>query len=443
MSEEELDKFVEETVGNDIKIPKIEIVSVEDISVDGVNPNKMDTKKFEALKKNIEKYGFLNPVITNKDLLIADGEHRFLAAKELGMKDIPVFRLDVSDVDRRILRQVLNKLHGEHDKRLDFEEFKNLMENNALNLLEGLLGSEDKYLVQFVAGMQKDGLNPDEVPDVISGSAGGVDGVKVVKGDVWKLGDHVLLCGDATELDAVNKLVGDQRVDMVFTDPPYNINYDHSKKSIGVHGKETVAKHNIIKNDSMSSEDFKEFVRKFLDNLFLVNKGAFYICMSNKELPNLINKFQEAGGHWSSTIIWNKNHFTLGAQDYQRKYEPILYGFKENIEPTYEPILYGWPEGNEHYFNGDRTQSDVWDVEKPVKNDLHPTMKPVALIERAIVNSTKPEMIVLDLFGGSGSTMIAAERLNRKCLMMELDEHFCEVIIARWQNLTNKKAEKL
>ena len=177
--------------------------------------------------------------------------------------------------------------------------------------------------------------------------------------------------------------------------------------------------------------------------MFAVNKGVYYVCMSNKELPTLMTLFEELGGHWSSTIIWNKNSFVLGRSDYQRKYEPILYGFKEDIESTYEPILYGWVEGAEHYYNGDRGQSDVWDIEKPAKNDLHPTMKPVVLVERALVNSTKPGMNVLDLFGGSGSTLIACEHLNRNCFMMEMDPHYCSVIIERWQRVTGKAAEKV
>ena len=437
LTREDLDKFEEEVLSEsvNINVHEIELVSVDDVSIDGLNPNKMNTKQFEALKENIKKYGFLNPVICNKDLLVADGEHRFLAAKELGMEKVPVFRLDVKEVDRRILRQVLNKLHGDHDKRLDFEEFKYLMDNNALNSLQDLLGAEDSYLVQFVAGMHKPDLNPDVIPEISESTSGVGLEFKVSKGDLIKLGDHYLLCGDATVEEDVKRLVGESTVDMVFTDPPYNVNYEQFSKK----GKKEAK----IDNDNMNKEQFIEFLKASVGNMFKVNKGTFYICMSNKELTSLMNVFEELGGHWSSTIIWNKSSFVLGRSDYHRKYEPILYGFKEDINSDYEPILYGWVEGEDHYFNGDRSQSDVWDIEKPVKNDLHPTMKPVALCERAITNSTKPGMTVLDLFGGSGSTLIAAERMNRKCLMMELDTHFCEVIIARWQNMTGLTVEKI
>jgi DNA modification methylase len=444
MSVDELNKFEEDVLGVDVAVPAVELVKVDDIKLDGFNPNKMESKQFTALKENIKKFGFIVPLITNKDLVVADGEHRFLAAKDLGMKEVPVFRLDVSEVDRRILRQVLNKLKGEHDKRLDFEEFKFLFDNNALNSLESYLGSEDKFLVQFVAGLQKPNLNPDVVPDLSMGSVGGVsDVVKVEKGDLWKLGDHFLLCGDATKEEDIKRLVGDLKVDMVFTDPPYNISYNHNKKWDGVHNRKPLVQHMTILNDSMSSEDFKVFMEASLRNMFLVNRGSFYVCMSNKEWPNVMSIFESLGGHWSSTIIWNKSSFVLGRQDYQRKYEPILYGFAEPLDSDFTPILYGWPEGSDHYYNGDRGQSDVWDIDKPMVNDLHPTMKPVALIERAVTNSTRPGMVVLDCFGGSGSTLIACERLSRKCLMLELDENFCSVIIHRWQNLTNKRAEKV
>jgi DNA modification methylase len=446
MSADELNKFEEDVLGVDVAMPAVELVKVDDIKLDGFNPNKMESKQFTALKENIKKFGFIVPLITNKDLVVADGEHRFLAAKDLGMKEVPVFRLDVSEVDRRILRQVLNKLKGEHDKRLDFEEFKFLFDNNALNSLESYLGSEDKFLVQFVAGLQKPNLNPDVVPDLSMGSVGGVsEVVKVEKGDLWKLGDHFLLCGDATSEEDVKRLVGDLKVDMVFTDPPYNVNYSQYKfgHKNTKDRLEKIGNDGTILNDSMSPEKFKVFLESSLRNMFLVNRGSFYVCMSNKEITTLMNIFESLGGHWSSTIIWNKSSFVLGRQDYHRKYEPILYGFAEPLDSDFTPILYGWPEGSDHYYNGDRGQSDVWDIDKPVSNDLHPTMKPVALIERAVTNSTRPGMVVLDCFGGSGSTLIACERLSRRCLMLELDEHFCSVIIHRWQNLTNKKAEKV
>lgn len=411
----------------EIQVPMSKLVSIDLIKTDETNPNKMETKQFEALKENIKKYGFINPVITNESFVIADGEHRFLAAKELGLKEIAVIALPIAEVDRRILRQVLNKLHGEHDKRLDFEEFKYLKLNDSIEELQRLLGNPDQKLVQFIAGMQKEDLNADDIEQIENNRS-----VTVLEGEVWKCGNHFVMCGDATKKEDLDKLLQGSKVDMVFTDPPYNVDY-----------KQYNGQNDKIANDNLAKEKFQEFLSQSLTNMFSVNKGVYYICMSGKEWPTVQRIFEGLGGHWSSTIIWNKNSFVLGRSDYHRKYEAILYGFEKTIEPTYEPILYGWVEGNEYYFNGDRGQSDVWDIEKPVKNDLHPTMKPVVLVERAVINSTKPEMVVLDPFGGSGTTLIACEHLNRKCFTMDLSAYYCEIMIERWQRTTNGTAERI
>ncbi len=179
-----------------------------------------------------------------------------------------------------------------------------------------------------------------------------------------------------------------------------------------------------ILNDNLG-ENFGKFLFDFCKNALEVIKGACYICMSSSELHTLQKAFTDAGGKWSTFIIWAKNHFTIGGSDYQRQYEPILYGWKQN---------------NDHYWCGDRNQGDVWFHNKPNKNDLHPTMKPVELCKHAILNSSKTDDIILDCFGGSGSTLIASEQTNRRCRMIELDQKYVDVIVKRWQNLTNKDA---
>jgi DNA modification methylase len=179
-----------------------------------------------------------------------------------------------------------------------------------------------------------------------------------------------------------------------------------------------------IQNDNLGAE-FGSFLYDVCTNLMMVCKGAMYICMSSSELHTLQSSFTSAGGKWSTFIIWAKNTFTLGRADYQRQYEPILYG---------------WKEGHEHFWCGARDQSDVWFVNKPVKNDLHPTMKPVELVERAIHNSSKTKDIVLDAFGGSGSTMIACEKTGRRARLIELDPKYVDVIVKRWQEFTGQKA---
>jgi DNA modification methylase len=234
-------------------------------------------------------------------------------------------------------------------------------------------------------------------------------------GDVWVLGEHRLLCGDATQLEAVERVLAGGLADMVFTDPPYNVNYAPAAKG----------KKRRIANDNLGA-GFEQFLRDACINILAVTKGAIYICMSSSELHALQRVFTEAGGHWSTFVIWAKNTFTLGRSDYQRQYEPILYG---------------WKDGTDHFWCGARDQGDVWFIKKPVSNDLHPTMKPVELVERAIRNSSKGRDTVLDPFGGSGTTLIACEKAGRQARLIELDPKYCDVIVARWQEFTGKQAQ--
>ena len=237
-------------------------------------------------------------------------------------------------------------------------------------------------------------------------------------GDVWVLGCHRLLCGSATESADVEKLMDGQLADMVFTDPPYNVDYANPEKD----GK--AKKDRRIKNDNLGNE-FHGFLLAAMTNMLTVSKGAIYVCMSSSELDTLQRAFRDAGGKWSTFLIWAKNTFTLGRADYQRQYEPILYG---------------WKEGTDHFWCGARDQGDVWFFNKPVKNDLHPTMKPVELVERAVRNSSKSKDIVLDLFGGSGSTLIACEKTGRQARLTELDPKYVDVIVRRWEEYTGKEA---
>lgn len=236
-------------------------------------------------------------------------------------------------------------------------------------------------------------------------------------GDMYVLGNHRLLCGDSTVLANVEKVLGGALADMVFTDPPYNVNYGASMKD-KVRGN-----NRTIKNDNLGA-DFYSFLHASCRNMLNVCKGGVYICMSSSELHTLQKAFTEAGGHWSTFVIWAKNTFTMGRADYQRQYEPILYG---------------WKEGDKHFWCGARDQGDVWFVKKPVKNDLHPTMKPVELVERAINNSSKSRDIVLDSFGGSGTTLIACEKLGRQARLIELDPKYCDIIVKRWEEFTGKR----
>ena len=238
-------------------------------------------------------------------------------------------------------------------------------------------------------------------------------------GEVWKLGTHRLLCGDATSGDSLKSVLDGQRAYMVFTNPPYNVAYrqDSGRSRVGLRE---------IANDNLGTA-FEQFLRAACARMLSVTEGAVYICMSSSELHTLHRAFTAAGGHWSTYLIWDKGHFTLGRSDYHRQYEPILYG---------------WREGGEHYWCGARDLGDVWCVPKPQANALHPTMKPVALVERAIRNSSRRGDVVLDPFGGSGSTLIACEKTGRRACLVELVPQYVDVIIRRWEGYTDQKAHR-
>lgn len=252
------------------------------------------------------------------------------------------------------------------------------------------------------AGVADEGVDPDEVPDEFP------DPVTRL-GDVWLLGDHRLVCGDSTGPD-VSRLMDGARAAIAFTDPPYNVAYE--------------GKAGTIANDDLGA-GFEAFLEKALRNLLAFTDGACYVCMSSSELDTLQAAWRSAGGHWSTFLIWAKDTFTVGHSDYQRQYEPILYG---------------WRRGASHHWCGDRDQGDVWHCDRPRVSKLHPTTKPVELIVRAINNSSVAGDLVLDLFGGSGSTLIACECSGRRARLMELDPRFCDVIVGRWERFTGKRA---
>lgn len=417
-----------------IIIPSPELVRIDLLHEDGDNPNRMSKAQKDALIENLKRYGFIIPIITNRDYLVADGAQRLDAARSLGMTEVPVIRLDVSDVDRRILRQVLNKLKGEHDDKLDDEEFKRLIDAGAIQDLQLLIGESDKKLVQFFASMTKPGLNDDSLDVDQAFNSPAYD---VKEGDLWELGDHLLYCGDSTKPESYAVILGEAKADMVFTDPPYNVNYGASNhptwgKKWNGEGKGAIA------NDALSPEDWRVFVGSWMKATLERAKGAVYVCMSCQEWANVMQSFLDNGGHWSSTIIWVKDRFVLSRKDYHTQLEPILHGFPSDSEG--EPILYGWPEGEKHVWNGGRKQSDVWFIPRGGVNELHPTMKPVVLVERAIANSSAPGAQIMDPFGGSGTTLVACERLGRKARLIEISPRYCSVIIQRWESLTGKKA---
>jgi len=330
------------------------------------------------------------------------------------MTEVPVIVLDhLTETQRRALvladnRLALNAGWDEEMLRVELEALR----EEDFNL--ELLGFGDDELDALLAEPETEATgetDDDAAPET-------PDAAVTTPSDVWLLGDHRLLCGDATQIEAVEKVLAGGLADMVFTDPPYNVNYGATMKD-KLRGKKRK-----ITNDDLG-ESFERFLRDTCVNILAVTKGAVYICMSSSELHTLHRAFTDAGGHWSTFVIWAKHVFTMGRSDYQRQYEPILYG---------------WKEGVDHYWCGARDQGDVWFVKKPVSNDLHPTMKPVELVERAIRNSSKSRDTVLDPFAGSGSTAIACEKTGRQARLIELEPKYCDVIVRRWQEFSGREA---
>lgn len=376
------------------------------------NARTHDDTQISQIAGSIAEFGFVNPILVGDDNVIIAGHGRLMAAQQLGLDTVPVIVLHhLTEAQRRALVIADNKIAenaGWNDELLKLE----LEELGDLGFDLDLIGFSDEELDELLGNDEQSGeSDEDEIPEV-------EDEPVSRHGDVWVMGDHRLLCGDSTSKQDLEKLMSGELADMAFTDPPYNVDYGNNAKD-KMRGKDR-----RIMNDNLG-DDFYQFLKDALTNLLSVTKGACYIAMSSSELDTLQKAFRDAGGKWSTFIVWAKNTFTLGRSDYQRQYEPILYG---------------WREGNDHFWCGARDQGDVWFFNKPVKNDLHPTMKPVELVERALRNSSKSRDIVLDLFGGSGSTLIACEKTGRAARLIELDPKYVDVIVRRWQDYSGEQA---
>ena len=397
-------------------IVQIEYRPIEALIPYARNSRTHSDAQVAQIAASIREFGWTNPVLVDGSNGIIAGHGRVLAARKLGFDQVPVIELaHLTESQKRAYVLADNKLAenaGWDDELLRIE----LEALQAAGFDLSLTGFADDELAALMAELAgNEGLTDDDaVPEV-------TDDPVSQPGDVWLLGEHRLLCGDATDPVALETLMGSDLADMAFTDPPYNVNYANTAKD------KQRGTHRPILNDNLG-EGFGEFLSAACANLLAYSKGAVYIAMSSSELDTLQLAFRGAGGKWSTFIIWAKNTFTLGRADYQRQYEPILYG---------------WRDGVDHFWCGDRDQGDVWFINKPVKNDLHPTMKPVELVERAIRNSSKTRDIVLDLFGGSGTTLIAAEKTQRRARLVELDPKYVDVIVKRWQDYTGKQATRL
>lgn len=393
-------------------------LKVEYIPIDSIKPYENNAKihteeQIKQIKTSINEFGMNDPIgIWGKDNLIVEGHGRLIACKELGLKEVPIIRLDDLTDDER---KAYTLIHNQTTMNTGFD----------IDILSQELANIEFDMSDFGFELELDDIEEekeiieDEVPDI-------PEEPKAKLGDIYQLGNHRLMCGDSTSIDDVNKLMNGEKADLLFTDPPYNVSIESKSKEILNSNN-----YSHIENDDLSIEDFKEFLNKVFNNanLILKDNASYYVftCQGgDNELMMMM--MRENGIKCRHQIIWVKDApvFSMGRLDYDYKHEPILYG---------------WKKKHNFYRKGEQDKS-VWEY-KRTENKLHPTMKPIELICNALLNSTKENDNVLDLFGGSGSTLIACEQLNRKCYCMELDPHYVDVIIQRWENFTGQKVVKL
>tara|TARA_R100000654_G_scaffold24386_1_gene47249 strand:- start:456 stop:1586 length:1131 start_codon:yes stop_codon:yes gene_type:complete len=375
-------------------------MKIQQIHIDKVIPYHNNPRKDQAVDKvasSINEYGFQQPIVVDKNMIVIVGHTRLLASKKLGLTEVPIVIADLTETQARAYRIADNRIN--EDSNWDMEllnlEIAGLSEEN-FNL--DLLGFDSSELDKLLENDEEYLTDEDDVPEPPKEP-------QAKLGDIYQLGEHRLMCGDSINLTDVEKLVNNNKIDLMFTDPPYNVSFN------GRSGK-----FDVIKNDNLDKDKFNKFINEFINTFKTLDINTYYICCNWAFYGILQEKLEP-----KACIVWAKNVFGLG-KGYRHQHEFILFDGFIDASITNE--------------------SDLWEIKKDVKYK-HPTQKPVALSLRAIKNSTKQENGVLDLFGGSGSTILACEQTNRKCYMMELDPIYVDVIIQRWENFTGKKAKKI
>jgi DNA modification methylase len=380
---------------------QVKNVKIKDLKPHPKNPRVHPDSALDKLMKSIGQFGFTNPVLASKDGIILAGHARCKAAQKAGIEEVPVIFLDLEGADADAYLIADNKI----------QEETSWEKETLADLIKELQGLD--YDVSFT------GFSPPEIDELFTQlhakdvNEDDFDVEEALKeptmskqGDLWLLGKHRLLCGDATKAEDIKRLMDGKRANLCITDPPYNCDYT------GGTGMK-------IQNDKMSNEDFKEFLLKAFQNIYdnLADGGAFYAFHSDAEKVNFFNATVEAGFHYSTTCIWVKNALVLSRLDYQMRHEPIIYAFKNTAK---------------HKWYGGRKLTSVWEFDRPTRSKLHPTTKPLGLVGFPIKNSSLENSIVLDVFGGSGSTLISCEQLNRICYMTEIDPKYATVIVKRF-----------
>lgn len=388
-------------------------MNVQQVKIEKVKPYDKNPRKNKAavdyVANSIKEFGFQQPIVVDKDMVVIAGHTRLKAAKKLKLKEVPVVIADnLTEEQVKAYRLADNKTAEKAE--WDFD----LLTDELLSLQE-----LDFDMEQF--GFDFDFSEDEEAVEDDNWEADVPEEPISKRGDIWVLGRHRLMCGDSTEADDVALLMDGNKADMLLTDPPYNVDYT---------GKASELETRKIENDKMEDSAFQDFLTSAFSNAAENMKagGVFYIWHAESEGLNFRVACKKAGFQVRQCLIWNKNAMVMGRQDYQWKHEPCLYG---------------WKDGASHLWASDRKQTTVLEFEKPQKNNLHPTMKPIKLFDYQIKNNTKGDDIVLDLFGGSGTTIMAAEQNGRRGFVMEYDPKFVDVIVDRWEQFTGMKAKKI
>jgi DNA modification methylase len=376
-------------------------LKINDLIPASYNPRKKlkpGDKEFEKIKNSITEFGYVEPVIINKDLTVIGGHQRISVLRELGYDEIDCIVIDIDKTKEKALNIALNKITGEWNKELLVDLIKDLQDSDFDIAFTGFEPPEIEQLFNSVhdKNIEEDDFDIEEELKKPAISK---------QGDIWLLGKHRLACGDSTLPETYDLLMGDKKANLVVTDPPYNVDYE------GEVGK--------IKNDNLEDEEFYKFLFAAFTNMekCMERDASIYVFHADTEGLNFRKAFKAAGFYLSGTCIWKKQSLVLGRSPYQWQHEPILYG---------------WKKSGKHNWYSDRKQSTIWEFDRPNKNTLHPTMKPVGLVAYPIQNSSMSNCIVLDPFGGSGSTLIACEQTNRICHTIELDVKYADVIVKRY-----------
>nr|WP_255724706.1 site-specific DNA-methyltransferase [Shimazuella soli] len=396
----------------------IQLVSIEQINPALYNPRldlKSSNPEYARLKRSIEEFGFVEPLVWNERTgNLVGGHQRFKILLDQGRTEVECSVVDLDEQKEKALNIALNKISGDWD----LLRLKDLLEELDVGDFDVELTGFDHEEIEDLMTQFFVEADPEEDDFDVNVELEGIEEAITQKGDIWLLGKHRLICGDATSAEIFQRLVKDKLVDMVFTDPPYNVDYTGKTK-------EALK----IQNDKMNNSQFYQFLYDAFTNMIVVTKsgGGIYICHADSEGINFRTAMIDAGWELKQCIIWAKNAMVLGRQDYHWQHEPILYG---------------WKPGASHQWHGDRKQTTLWNIDRPSRNKDHPTMKPIGIPAKAIQNSSKQGAIILDPFLGSGSTLMAAEQTNRVCYGIELDPIYCDVIVKRWEEYTNQKAVK-